>query len=112
MSDIEKFRNDVQVLRDTGTQVQKDFASCGLDPGLEGPGLVSYELLLTRVLDQLEEALRRQGVFQNLLYRIDIPESSFVRLKESSENFMEDLGKMILEREFMKVITRKLYGKH
>ena len=111
MSDLEKFRHDVQVLQDTGAQVQKDFSSCGLDPGLDDAPNLSYDLLLMRVLDQLEEALRRTGTFQNLLYRVDIPESVFLRLKESSENFMQDLAKMILEREFMKVVTRKMYGK-
>jgi hypothetical protein len=109
MNDVEKYRNDLQVLKETAQQVQKDFSSCGLDFNLTGEEINAYELLLTNVHEKVEIAAGRHGALQQLLYRVDIPEKNFVMLKDTSEDFFHDLSKLILEREFMKVITRKFY---
>ena len=107
-ADLEKFRTDLQVLKETAQQAEKDFYTCGLELALTEE-VLPYDALLSRVVDQVEESIRRSGALQNLLYRVDIPESKFVQLKDTSENFVLDLSRLILEREFMKVVTRRLY---
>ena len=108
--DIEKFRNDLHALKETAAQVQKDFSSCGLDIPVAGNEALPYEELLSRVKLQVEKSLQMpERVFQNLLYRVDIPEKNYARLKKASPDFVHDISRLILEREFMKVITRKYY---
>ena len=110
-TDLERFRTDLKVLRETAEQVQKDFASCGMDLGLGDNEVLPYEVLLTRVLQQVERSLQGgAGGFHQLLYRIDIPEKNYVRLQRTSSDFITDLSKLILEREFMKVVSRRLYS--
>ena len=113
-AEVEKFRKDLQVLKETAQQVQKDFESCGLDIDFSVPmfreEILPYEELLNRVKSQVEKSMKMQeGAFHNLLYRIDIPEKNFVQLKSTSNDFIHDVSRLILEREFMKVVTRRYY---
>ena len=109
-AEVEKFRKDLQVLKETAQQVQKDFETCGLGISFSENEILLYEELLSRVKQQVEKSMKMQeGAFHNLLYRIDIPEKNFVQLKTTSNDFIHDLSRLILEREFMKVVTRRLF---
>jgi len=109
-ADVERFRTDLHVLKETAQQVQKDFESCGLEIQWISQESLTYDFLLSRVKEQVEALItRRSGSFQNLLYRIDIPERNFIQLQETSNDFLHDLSRLILEREFMKVVSRKIY---
>lgn len=110
-SEVDKFRTDLQVLRETAQQVQKDFESCGLEFQIANQEVLPYEGLLASVKEQVDALIQRHsGAFQNLLYRVDIPERNFIQLQQTSNDFLHDLSRLILEREFMKVVTRKMYG--
>jgi hypothetical protein len=110
-ADLERFRTDRQILGETAQQVQKDFTTCGLDIGLGDEEVLPYEVLLGRVRQQVEQSLRgTPDAFHQLLYRVDIPEKNYVRLQHASADFVTDLSKLIPEREFMKVVSRRLYS--
>ena len=110
-SEVEAYRNDRAVLEETARQVQKDFESCGLEIQFTKEEAHTYDVLLAQVKEQVESLIQRQsGTFQNLLYRVDIPEKNFIQLQHTSTDFLHDLSRLILEREFMKVVTRKMYS--
>ena len=110
-NEIETFRNDNVVLMETAGQVRKDFESCGLEIQFSKNDALTYDDLLVTVKEHVETLVQRQsGAFQNLLYRVDIPEKNFIQLQQTSTDFLHDLSRLILEREFMKVVTRKMYS--
>ena len=110
-SEVEAYRNDRAVLEETARQVQKDFESCGLEIQFTKEETLTYDVLLVQVKEQVEALVQRHsGAFQNLLYRVDILEKNFIQLQQTSTDFLHDLSRLILEREFMKVVTRKMYS--
>jgi hypothetical protein len=92
-------------------QVRRDFNMSGLD-FRNGENLPNdYKELFNSVLENLVDHLRSNQL-NNLLYRIDIPESSIVKRAEASEKleFEHILCGMIIERCLLKVLTREKYS--
>jgi hypothetical protein len=107
--EIERFKTDQLLLKETAAQIQKDFASCGLEIHFTGEEVFPYEMLLKQVTQHISGLVRTNFVqLQTLLYRIDIPEKVFLKLKQSPY-FADEMGKIILEREFFKVVSRHRY---
>ena len=108
--EIEKYKTEQVVLKETAGQLQKDLESCGMEIRFPEADTIPYESLLNQVEFYIEKLLRENvSALQTLLYRVDIPEKNFVHLKSTSEKFAHDLARLILEREFMKVVTRRMY---
>ncbi|HEX5002384.1 MAG TPA: hypothetical protein VFW78_07790 [Bacteroidia bacterium] len=114
-AEIEKYRHDLEVVRDTATQVLKDFGIAGVEPHFSGSVETAYEELF----DQLKPALKAfydnsPEQFFGLLYRIDVDENQINKLgnKLNKSSYFDDLSALILEREFIKVLYRKLYRHH
>lgn len=109
-AEIEKFKTDQFILKETAEQIQKDFASCGIEIFFSGKEVFPYESLLHQVENHISRLITDHLIqLQTLLYRIDIPEGSYFKLKKDANSFPNELSRLILEREFMKVVTRHLY---
>jgi len=113
--EIEKYRHDLEVVRDTATQVLKDFGIAGLQLHFSG----SVETAYAELFDQLKPALKSlydksPEQFFGLLYRIDVDENQINKLgnRLNKSSYFDDLASLILEREFIKVLYRKLYRHH
>jgi hypothetical protein len=111
--DIEPYRHDLEVIRDTAQQVIRDFGLYGFQIQFTGNAHTAYSELhaqLVPALQQLEKSGRDQ--IRSLLYRIDIPERDFAQItvNQSKESFWSELAGLILRRELTKVITRKLFS--
>jgi hypothetical protein len=68
---------------------------------------------VTQVTPALEMLYKKQRqTFMNLLYRIDVEEHKVNRLMKSTSgsSFFEGLADLVVEREFIKVLIRKLYS--
>jgi hypothetical protein len=105
-SEIEKLRLNEQIIRDTASQVIKDFASFGMDVSFPGNINYAYESLFQQLKIIIAELLEKEPErLSALLYQIDLDES---RLKREPELFSEYvyISELILEREFLKVLTR------
>jgi hypothetical protein len=105
-SEIEKLRMNEQIIRDTAAQVIKDFRSFGMEISFPGDLNSAYDTLLSQLKIIIAGLLEREPEkLSALLYQIDLDER---RLKIQPELFSEHefISEMILEREFLKVLTR------
>jgi hypothetical protein len=106
VSEIEKFKLNEQIIRDTAAQVIKDFAGFGMEITFPAEISYAYESLFFQLKPIISELLEREPEkLSALLYQIDLDES---RLKSEPALFTEHeyISGMILEREFLKVLTR------
>ena len=109
----EKYRHDLEVVRNTAQQVIKDFGMSGIEIIFSGNPDTAYRELVEQVQPALKNLYKQNaGSFMALLYRIDISEKQFRTLAErvSGEDFYKGLAEMVIEREFLKVLTRKIYS--
>lgn len=108
----EKYRHDLEVVRNTASQVIKDFDMIGVHITFSGNPETAYNELLLQVTPALAEIYKNnQTTFRALLYRIDVDEKKFKTLESSlkGEVFHNKLAELVIEREFLKVLIRKLF---
>jgi len=108
-SEIEKFKFNELIIKDTALQVIKDFAGFGMEVSFPGDLNLAYESLHRQLKVIIAELLEREPEkLSALLYQIDLDES---RLKSEPALFTEHeyISEMILEREFLKVLTRHYF---
>ena len=87
-------------------QTEKDFVMSGIQYDFSDLG---PQELLNSLYDIVEELLSKEyAILLNLLYRMDIPESSI--RDNNSEDIQQQLVELILKREFLKVQTRMKYS--
>jgi hypothetical protein len=111
--DLQKYRKDLEIIRDTAKQVIKDFNMSGLEITFSGNELTAYEELRSQLTPVLSMLFRNdQSGFQNLLYRIDINERDLNNLliETGTDIFPDAVADLILQREFRKVLSRRFYS--
>ena len=111
-SEITKYRHDLEVVRDTAEQVIRDFGLAGLEVKFSGDHETAYKELYEQVAPHLKALYDKNTTgFMALLYRIDVDERKVSRLSEEYKGvaFFNELAGLVLEREFMKVMYRKLF---
>ncbi len=110
----EKYRHDLEIIRETAKQVIRDFKIHKYDVTFSGNELLAYDELVNQLIPILDEMYKfnRSG-FMAMLYQIDISESSFRKLVNTTkpEKLAIGLAEMIVRREFQKVLTRKFFSK-
>jgi len=108
-SEIEKFKYNELIIRDTALQVIKDFASFGMEVSFPGDIGYAYETLYLQLTPIIAELMQREPEkLSALLYQIDLDESK-LRLQPELFSEHEFISGMILEREFLKVLTRHYF---
>jgi len=95
------------------SQVQRDFNMSGID--FEDPINIpqDYDALFTVVFEPIANLVRSSDIqLKNLLYRIDIPETSIQkRLSSEVNNDLENvITTLVIERCLLKVLTREKYS--
>ena len=112
-TDITKYRHDLEVIRMTAEQVKKDFSFQNMEIHFSGSEQTAYAELKTQLTPLLVKLLiENRPRLMQLLYRIDVPEKDWkkVLMIEDENAQAGKLSEIILEREFMKALTRKLYS--
>jgi hypothetical protein len=110
----EKYRHDLEVIRDTAGQIIKDFGMSGIQIEFTGSTENAYRELVEQIQPILKKMYRdNPGNFRALLYRIDISENTLNQLlrDSSSEDFTFHLAHTIIERELIKIVYRKLFSR-
>ena len=112
-SDIAQYRHDLEVVRMTAEQVKKDFSFHNMEITFSGNEQTAYAELKTQVTPLLAKLfLENRSQLMQLLYRVDVPERDWKKvLAMNADEQPEKLSEIILEREFMKALTKKLYSK-
>lgn len=100
-----------QLMRETAFQIVKDFELIGENIYFSENSQDSYELLFNEVVQTVSELARKPiGKLSQLCYVIDLKESKvFEASKQTSESFEFTLAKLIVEREFVKVVYRNYF---
>lgn len=109
---IEKYRHDLEVIRNTVNQIVKDFDLFGIEIIISQNEQTAYEELKTQLVPVLSSLYKNKpSVFKALLYRIDVSEKKILEVLNNMglELQPELLANLVIEREFMKVLFRKLY---
>ncbi len=107
---IEPYRHDFEVIRNTVLQIKKDFSIFNFEITFSGNTATAYPELKTQLIAIFKDLLRNHSekVFA-LLYRIDVPESKLKQVPPSVP-FEEHIAQLVLERELLKVVMRKLHS--
>jgi len=111
-STIEKYRHDLEIIRNTASQIIKDFELFGIEITFSGNEHTAYEELKSQIIPVLSALYKNNySNFNSLLYRVDVNEIKVLEILRNSvkEEQPEQLAKLILEREFIKVLFKKLY---
>lgn len=100
--------NSSEFVLKTQRQIAKDF----LSSGVEFPYFFTLDTLIKeQIISNLETALTeilRSNDLSQLLYQIDIPESTYVSLLNEPD-FIAQLSELILRREAYKVYLRSQF---
>lgn len=110
--DIEPFKAEAEVIRQTVEQIRKDFAMFGLD--VDFP--LNMNMAYTELFNQLDfhvSGLLTGNVqkLMALLYQIDIPEKNILKAWEAHPEFSHSqvIAELVIYRELKKVIFRNYY---
>ena len=109
-TDISIYKNNEEIIRLTAAQVEKDFASNGIDISFSGNIATAYDELFVQVKPVVKNLLENnRNKFSQLLYTIDLSErrANEIFADNSFADAVEKITQFILERELLKVITRK-----
>lgn len=113
MQQIEQYKSDKNYLRLTVRQLNKDLERAGLDVE-ELDEILTFNSILDHLKPQVERLLEchSEKIFA-LFYIIDIPEKA-IRAALNDNNALgvsHIVTKLIIEREFLKVVTKAYYSR-
>jgi hypothetical protein len=110
--DIEKYKQEEEIIKLTAEQVIKDFGLFGIEISFSGISHFAYDELYDQLESEILELLQTDyRKLVSLLYHIDLSESALkeASLDQSIVKKAEIFAGKILEREFKKVLIRKFY---
>ena len=113
-TDISVYKDNAEIIGKTAKQVEKDFASNGIEISFSGNTFTAYNELFPQVKVVVKNLLENNRTkFYQLLYTIDLSEQKANEIfgSNSFPDAVEKITQFILERELLKVITRKHFSK-
>jgi hypothetical protein len=111
-SEIEQYRLNEQIIKETSRQVIKDFGMFGMEISFPVDLTFAYDILYEQLTEQIALLMDHQPEkLAALLYQIDIDEKKLRSLKNETYIDHETISHLILEREFMKVLTRHYFSR-
>jgi hypothetical protein len=111
--EIEKYRHDLEVIRNTAKQLYKDFELKGNEIFFSGNEKLAYKELERQILPLLKELFQNnQNRFMNVMYRIDVNENDIRKALgiEDKKAAILAVAGLVLEREFIKCVTKKVFA--
>lgn len=107
---LEPYRFDKQVIRETVAQIIKDFGIFDLEVTFSGMDEMAYTELKSQLVPIIKKMLcGNVEKMIALLYRIDVPEE-LIHNFNFPVTIEEHVTILVLERELLKVVMRKLHG--
>lgn len=111
-SSVERYRHDFELIRNTASQIIRDFELFGIEITFSGNEQTAYDELKLQIVPILSALYKNDySKFNSLLYRIDVDENKVSEVLRNTvkEEQAEQLSHLILERELIKAIFKKLY---
>lgn len=114
-TDLSKYINRLDLIKDTANQLIKDFDMFGMEVKFSGNAYNAYEELFDQVEPLIKKLIEtNQSKFMGILYRIDLSDeqvSKAVR-DNGTEPFSVIVTDLIIKRELQKVVIRNQYKSH
>jgi hypothetical protein len=108
----EEYRHDLQIIRETGEQVMRDFQNEDLKIIFSGDNFKAFDELKNQLIPFIRNMQKSISGLNAMLYRVDISESELrTAMKNSTQSNEELLAELIIRREFKKVLTRRYFKK-
>ena len=113
--DLERYKNNSEIVRKTSLQIRKDFAQFGFEIELPENIHLAYNSLFDQLSPLIEKMLNESiSKLYSILYCIDLNEIAIKKgISEMSSLKVHDaITHLILERELKKVITREYFSRN
>ncbi len=111
--EIEKSKLNEQIVRETAQQVVKDFATFGIDIEFPLDLKYAYDKLYDQLTRNIAELMdKNPEKLSAILYQIDLDEKKMKNPDVELFHEHEWISEIILEREFVKVLTRHYFKNH
>ena len=113
--DLDKYRNDAEIVHKTALQIIKDFAQFSFDISFPVDLNIAYINLFEQLSPAIKDLLNTNITkLYSLLYCIDLNENN---IKNGMKDMVdvplhEVITHLVLERELKKVITRDYFNKN
>lgn len=111
-TDLSKYFNRFDLIKDTANQIIKDFDMFGLEIKFSGNAFNAYEELFEQIEPHIDQLITsNQQKFMSILYRIDLSDEQIKKAvnENSSEPFSAIVSDLIIKRELQKVVIRNHY---
>ncbi|MES2397963.1 MAG: hypothetical protein V4549_18265 [Bacteroidota bacterium] len=111
-TDLSKYINRLDLIKDTANQIIKDFDMFGLEIKFSGNAFNAYEELFEQIEPHIDQLITsNQQKFMSILYRIDLSDEQIKKAvnENSSEPFSAIVSDLIIKRELQKVVIRNHY---
>lgn len=111
-TDLSKYFNQLDLIKDTANQIIKDFDMFGLEIKFSGNAFNAYEELFEQIEPHINQLIiSNQQKFMSILYRIDLSDEQIKKAvtENSSEPFSAIVSDLIIKRELQKVVIRNHY---
>ena len=108
--ELQRYRNNKDLIEATIKQINKDFEAAGFDIPLElNLDYTTLKERLSKAINYLLNTFHHR--FISMLYRIDIPDHIILFALDPAEKEPAEqrLADIIIERELLKVLTRNYY---
>ena len=111
--EIEKSKLNEQIIRETAQQVVKDFGTFGIDIEFTDNLQFAYDELFGQLKIYIAHLMETNPEkLSALLYQIDLDEKKMRNPDTELFHEHEWISEIILEREFVKVLTRHYFKNH
>ena len=110
---LELAQGDQELILSTIAQIQKDFSRAQIELNLNLEKKIDYSELMTLMSDIVSHQLEvNYSTFFSALYLLDIPENKVKEalFSDNKENVLEQISRLIINRELIKVLTKKHYA--
>jgi hypothetical protein len=111
-SDLTPYFNKLDLIKDTASQIIKDFEMFGMEVKFSGSAYNAYEELFDQVHPHIKKLIdTNQSKFMGILYRIDLSDEQIKKAvnENASEPFSEIVTDLIIKRELQKIVIRNHY---
>jgi hypothetical protein len=111
-TDITKYFNRLDLIKDTANQIIKDFDMFGMEIKFSGNAYNAYEELFDQIEPHIKKLIdSNHSKFMGILYRIDLNDNQIKEAinNNSTEPFSEIVTDLIIKRELQKVVIRNHY---
>ncbi len=111
-SDVSKYINRLDLIKETAEQIIKDFDMFGMEIKFSGNVYNAYQELFEQIEPHIKKLIAdNQSKFMGVLYRIDVSDVQIEKAvnENSSEPFSNIVSDLIIKRELQKVVIRNHY---